>query len=297
MTAAADILSQVSEALAARAAAARAGVVALVPDCAPPSSGILWRPDLVVASEQALPRKGTLRVPLPDGHAVEATLVGRDPGTNVALLRLAEPAEVALPESAEPVLGALVLLLAGDGVGGAAVRLGLVRSLGPAWHSRAGGRIDRRILLDARLGRAEEGGPVLDAAGKLIGMSTRGPRGSALVIPAATIARVVEPLLASGRVARGWLGVALQPVAVPEQQAPSGRGLMIMGVTQGAPAAKAGLLTGDILIALDDIVTTHPARLAERLGPDSIGRSCTATLIRAGAPLSLAVTIEAREAS
>jgi S1-C subfamily serine protease len=293
----ADILSQVSEALAARAAAARAGVVALVPDCAPPSSGILWQKDLVVASEQALPRKGAIRVPLPDGHAVEATLVGRDPGTNVALLRLAEPAEVALPAIAEPVLGALVLLIGGDGAGGASVRLGLVRSLGPAWHSRAGGRIDRRILLDARLGRAEEGGPVLDTSGRLIGMSTRGPRGSALVIPAATLARTVEPLRSAGRVARGWLGVALQPVAVPEQQAASGRGLMIMGVTPGAPAAKAGLLTGDILVTLDDIATTHPARLAERLGPDSIGRTFQLRLIRAGAPLTLALTIEAREAS
>jgi S1-C subfamily serine protease len=293
----ADILSQVSEALAARAAAARAGVVALVPDCAPPSSGILWQKDLVVASEQALPRKGAIRVPLPDGHAVEATLIGRDPGTNVALLRLAEPAEVALPASAEPVLGALVLLIGGDGAGGASVRLGVVRSLGPAWHSRAGGRIDRRILLDARLGRAEEGGPVLDTGGHLIGMATRGPRGSALVIPAATLARTVEPLRDSGRVARGWLGVALQPVAVPEPQAASGRGLMIMGVTPGSPAAKAGLLPGDILVTLDDVATTHAARLAERLGPDSIGSSCQLTLIRAGAPLTLTLTIEAREAA
>jgi S1-C subfamily serine protease len=299
MTAAApDLLSQLSDALAARAAAARAAVVGLVPDGAPPSSGILWQKDLVVASEQALPRRlDPIRVPLPDGAAVDAKLIGRDPGTNVALLRLAEPADVMLPPAGEPVLGGLVLLLGGDGAGGATVRLGVVRGLGPAWHSRAGGRIDRRITLDARLARGEEGGPVLDAGGRLIGMSARGPRGAVLVIPTATIARIVEPLLASGHVARGWLGLALQPVALADQPAGAGRGLMVMGVTPGSPAAKAGLLAGDILTALDGVATAHPARLAERLGPDSIGRQSELTLIRAGAPLALSLTIEAREAA
>ena len=299
MTAASpDILIQLSDALAARAAAARAAVVGLVCECAPPSSGILWQKDLVVASEQALPRRpGAIRVPLPDGAAVEAKLIGRDPGTNVALLRLAEPADVALPAAGEPVLGGLVLLLGGDGAGGASVRFGVVRGLGPTWHSRAGGRIDRRITLDARPARSEEGGPVLDAAGRLIGMSTRGPGGGILVIPTSTIARVVEPLLASGRVARGWLGLALQPVSLPDRPAGAGQGLMVMGVTSGSPGAKAGVLTGDIVTALDGVAATHPGRLAERLGPDSVGRKAELTLIRAGAPLSLTLTIEAREAA
>src|SRR5205823_7473235 len=94
-------------------------------------------------------------------------------------------------------------------------RLGLVRALGPAWHSLAGGLIDRRIELDLRLSARDEGGPVLDAGGALLGMSTAGPRGRGMVIPTATIARVVEPLLATGRVQRGWLGVAMHPVALP----------------------------------------------------------------------------------
>ena len=298
MTAAAtDILAQFSDALAARAAAARPCVVAIEPECGPSSSGIIWRRDLVVASEQALPRRtGAIRVPLPDGATVAATLIGRDPGTNVALLRLAEPAEIELPQAAEPVLGGLVLLLGGDGAGGASVRLGLVRRLGPAWHSRAGGRIDRRILLDAGLARAEEGGPVLDAQGRLLGMSTRGPRGTTLVIPTATIARIVEPLQQTGRVARGWLGLALQPVAVPGQNG-AGRGLMVMAVTEGSPAAKAGVLTGDIVTALDGSAATHPGALAERLGPESIGQALSVSLIRAGTSVTLTVTIEAREAS
>src|SRR4029077_21181698 len=88
------------------------------------------------------------------------------------------------PEPADPALGALVLTLAADARGAPLVRLGIVRSLGPAWHSRGGGRIDRRITLDLHLSGAEEGGPVVDAAGALLGMSTAGPRGRALVIPA-----------------------------------------------------------------------------------------------------------------
>jgi S1-C subfamily serine protease len=302
MTAPTDILTQLSAALAARTKEAAPIVVGLEPDRAPPSSGILWRKDLVVASEQALPRSaGAVRIPLPDGSSVSANVIGRDPGTNVAVLRLAETADVALPIAAEPVLGSLVLVMGADGAGGATARLGMVRSLGPAWHSRAGGRIDSRIALDTGLGRSEEGGPVLDAAGHLVGMSTRGPRDRTLVIPAATVARVLEPLVASGRVARGWLGLALQPVSLPDaanadhaRPGPEGQGLMVMGVTGESPAAKAGVLAGDIVTALDGVATTHPGKLAEMLGPDAIGKALELRLIRAGAPLALSVTIDAR---
>src|SRR5205823_181024 len=119
-----------------------------------------------------------------------------------------------------------------------------------AWHSFAGGQIDRRIALDLRIVHAEEGGPVLDAAGQLLGMSTGGPGGRALVIPTATIDRVLDPLLAAGHIDRGWLGVALHPVALPDMATTQGspdRGLMVMQVAPEGPCAKAGILVGDIL--------------------------------------------------
>ncbi len=211
-----DPFSALSAALAARVAGAAGCVVGLRVGGHRRRSGIIWQPDAVVASEQTLPDATEFELSLPGGATASAQLAGRDPATNVAVLRLAAPVAAAVPAAAaDPRPGALALLLGGDGAGGATARLAMIHAVGPAWHSMAGGRIDALLRLDTRLG-ADEGGPVLDAEGRLLGMSTTGPRRRVLVIPAATIARVVGPLLAEGRVARGWLGVALAPVAVPE---------------------------------------------------------------------------------
>ena len=262
-------------------------------------SGTLWRKDVVVASEQALPRAEEAEVVLADGGSFAARVAGRDPGTNVAVLRLDGAPEPRAVAAEEPQPGELVLALAADGAGGVAVRLGAVHSVGPAWHSRAGGRIDSRIGLDIRLGGREEGGPVLDAAGGLLGISTFGPRRRVLVIPAATVERVMEPLLATGRIARGWLGAAVQPVLVPEalhSEAGQSLGLMIIGVTRDGPAAQAGILMGDILIAVDGAGVGSSSRLAELLGPESVGREVQLRLIRAGKIQTLAATVGARPA-
>src|SRR5262249_54197480 len=195
--------------------------------------------------------------------------------------------------------GGLVLALGADDVGGVSARLGAVRSVGPAWHSRAGGHIDRRILLDIRLGSREEGGPVLDAAGRLLGISTLGPRRRVLVIPAATAERVLQPLLTKGRVERGWLGAAVQPVLVPEAlQAEAGQslGLIVIGVTRDGPAAQAGVLAGDILVGVAGTSVGSPTQLAARLDEASVGTLVELRLIRAGALQSLGVTIGARPA-
>jgi S1-C subfamily serine protease len=236
---------------------------------------------------------------LAGGGTFPARLAGRDPGTNVAVLRLDGAPEPALQPAAEPRLGALVIALGADSADGVAARLGAVHSVGPAWHSRAGGRIDRRIGLDIRLDRREEGGPVIDAEGGLLGISTFGPRRQVLVIPAATVERVLDPLLTAGRVARGWLGAAVQPVRVPDAlQGEAGQtlGLMIIGVTKDGPAAQAGILMGDILIAVDGAGVGSPSQLAGLLGSESVGRQVQLRLIRAGKALTLAATVGARPA-
>ena len=294
-----DALSQFSAALAERVAAARGLVAGIRMRGHSLRSGTLWRKDVVVASEQALPKAEEAEVALADGGSFAARVAGRDPGTNVAVLRLDSAPEPAPLAAEEPRPGALVLALAADGVGGVAVRLGAVHSVGPAWHSRAGGRIDRRIGLDLRLERGEEGGPVLDAAGGLLGISTLGPRRRVLVIPSATVERVMEPLLTTGRIARGWLGAAVQPVLVPEalhSEADQPLGLMIIGVTKDGPAAQAGVLMGDILIAVDGADVGSPRRLAEVLGPELVGRQVQFRLIRAGKMQTLAATVGERPA-
>jgi S1-C subfamily serine protease len=292
-----DMLTQLSDAVTARVAAAGALIAAIRVRGHAPRSGTLWRKDVVVASEQSLPRLEHAEVMLADGKTVAARLAGRDPGTNVAVLRLTGSAQPAWSPAAEPQPGAVVLALGADGSGGGSVRLGAIHLVGPAWHSRAGGRIDRRIGLDMRLGRSEEGGPVIDAAGGLLGISTLGPRRRVLVIPTATVERVLEPLLVTGRIGRGWLGVAVQPVIVPEElRAAAGQaeGLMALGLTENGPAAQAGVLMGDILVALNGAAVTGMSRLAEQLGPETVGKEVELCLIRAGTVQSLRITVGER---
>jgi S1-C subfamily serine protease len=294
--AAQDPLVHLSEALAERARLARRLVAGIAPQGHRMRSGTLWRKDVVVASEQAFPDVAEARVTLTDGSSFAAHLAGRDPGTNVIAFRVDGTPEPAPLPAAEPHPGAFALAFGAD-QGGVSVRLGVMHTVGPAWHSRAGGRIDRRITLDIALTRREEGGPVLDASGGLLGISTLGPGGRVLVIPSTTVEGVLEPLLSKGRVERGWLGLALQPVLVPEalqSQAGQPRGLMIMGVSKDSPAAQANLQPGDILLAIGGESVSSPNMVARRLGPESVGQPIELRLIRAGGILSLNATVGTR---
>ena len=261
-----------------------------------PGSGVLWRDNAVVVSEQSLPEAAGYRVVMPGGAEQEAKLAGRDRGTNVAVLRLEAKAPAFEPtEPAGP--GAFVLALGSDGEGSVTARLGVIHRLGPAWTSMAGGRIDRLIVLDARVGPRDEGGPVLDMTGKLLGISTLGPRRRALVIPTATVGRAVLALLTEGRVPRAWLGVALQPVALPEaarNAAGCEAGLMVVSLSSGGPAERAGVLLGDVLLAVDGEQIGRPRALAQRVAAIGIGGTCILRLLRAGAVQEVQATVGAR---
>ncbi len=292
-----DTLDQFSDALANRVAAFGHSVVAIGTGRRH-RSAILWRPDVLVASEQTLPDQTDFTIRR-GSTEVTAKLAGRDPGTNVAVLRLAQSLDGALPApAATPRVGSLALVFGADATGAPTLRFGPVHATGPAWHSLAGGRIDALLRLDARLA-ADEGGPVLTTGGGLLGMSTTGPRRRALVIPAATIERVIDPLLAEGRIARGWLGVGLQPVMVPERlRAAAGRdrGMMVVSLAAAGPAEQAGVLPGDILLEVDGMPAGRTRPLAAALGPERIGAAIPLKLLRAGALHTLNLTVAARPA-
>ena len=291
-----DPLGGLSDALVERARWAQPLVARIEVEGRPMRSGTLWRKDIVVAAEQAFAHVEEAKVVLGDGSSFVAHLAGRDPGTNVVALKLDGSPDPGPLAAAEPHPGALALAFGADGAG-VSVRLGVIQSVGPAWHSRAGGRIDRRIILDMTMTGPEEGGPVFDAAGGLLGISTLGPRRRVLVIPTTTVEGVLEPLLSKGRVERGWLGLALQPVLVPEAtQAAAGQshGLMIMGVAKDGPAAQAGVLAGDILLTIGGEGVSRPAMVAQRLGPEAVGQPSQLRLLRAGTVLSLTATVAAR---
>jgi S1-C subfamily serine protease len=300
MTDQTDLLAQFSNALAARAEAAKSAVVAIRLAHGRHITGMLWQSEIVVASEQSLPRKDDFELVGSGGAVLNARIAGRDPSTNIAVLRLATP--IAAPSIAvgEAQTGAVALVVGADGTGGASARLGIVNLAGPEWHSSRGGLIDRRIVLDVRLAHREEGGPVFDATGACLGMSTFGPRGQVIAIPTATIERIVPLLLRDGRIARGWLGVALQAVAVPDalrETAEQSSGLMVMSVIEDGPAAQAGIVAGDIILSVDGTSTRRFRKIARLFGSDSIGRKADLRLIRSGAVMTVQTTIAERPAA
>jgi S1-C subfamily serine protease len=175
----------------------------------------------------------------------------------------------------------------------ALVALGVLTEAGPAWRSLRGGAIDARLGLGLRLTGAMEGGLAVDAEGHAFGMAVRGPRGSALAIPAATVERVAAHLLAHGRVARGYLGLSLHPVRLED----GGRGAVVVGLDADGPGRRAGLRQGDVLVAMDGAPLPWGRALAARLGPESVGTAVTLDLLRGGEPLTLPLAVAERPAS
>jgi S1-C subfamily serine protease len=300
MTQQADVLTELSNALAARAELAKNAVVAVRLAHERHITGMGWRDGIVVVSEQSLPRKDDFALVAAGGSVLMAKVAGRDPSTNIAILRPAEPIASPSISAGEARTGAVALAIGADGIGGASARLGVVNLAGAEWHSSRGGLIDRRIVLDLRLARREEGGPVFDAAGACLGMSTFGPRGQVIVIPTATIERIVPLLLKDGGIARGWLGVALQAVAVPDalrESTDQSSGLMVMSVVEDGPAAEAGIVAGDIILSVDGTSTHGFRKIARLFGSDSVGRKTDLRIIRGGTVITVQTTIAERPAA
>lgn len=255
-----------------------------------PSSGLHWRPGLIVTADDALERDEEIVVLRPDGKTASATLIGRDPTTDIALLRF-EPDGLPIVEGGDAAslrAGNLVLAV-GRNETGPLASLGVAALAAGQWHSMRGGTIDRMIRLDLRLSPSAEGGAMIDAAGKVLGMAVRGPRRLVLGIPAATIDRVVDQLLAKGRIARGYLGAGLRPA---QQSGESG--LLIVGIDPDGPAAKAGLIVGDLITRWNGKPLARMREAMLLLGPDSVGSTVTLAIRRGGTPSEASVIIGER---
>ena len=240
------------------------------------SSGFVWRPGLIVTADEALPEEGELAVTFAGGDSVSARLAGRDPSTDVALLRVdrSDPPPASLAASAVATGAVAIAVGAEDGAPTAA--FGVVSRVAGPWRSLRGGEIDARIELDLRLRQSAEGGLALDAAGQAIGMAVFGPRRRVLVIPSATIERVAAKLESDGRIPRGYLGLGLQSVALESD----GSGAMVMSVDPQGPGAAVGVHQGDIIVAWNGEPIRQVQSLLRALGPDSVGQMVTLGLRR-----------------
>ena len=258
-----------------------------------PLSGFVWRPGLIVAAEDALADEGDFSIVAHDGVSSPAQIVARDPLTDVALLRV-ERSDLpnAPPAAAAPAAGALAVVT-GARESAATAALGVVSFVGPQWRSLRGGVIGARIELDAALAPSSEGGLALDASGQALGMTVFGPRRRTLVIPMATIDRVADVLATMGRIARGYLGLGLQPVKLDG----SGTGAIATSVDPKGPGAGAGIRQGDVIVAWNGEPIRGVHQLVRALGPDSVGESVRLTLRRAGEPIEATLTIGERPES
>ena len=302
MSAGTDALRNLSDELAGLTARTAGSVVGMHGGRRGHASGILWGDGVVVTAEEALECDEDLRITLPDGREVEARLAGRDPCTDIAVLRFESGAPAPRLEGAGALKPGQLALAVGRRRESVIARLGVVAAAGGEWRSRRGGRIDSLIELDLALEWRAEGGALVDAEGRFVGMAVFGSIRRTLVIPAATIERVAGQLLARGRIARGYLGAALQPIRLDGSLArrmnvAEGRGAIIVNLDPDGPGERAGLLVGDVVTTWNGQPVRGVRDLIGRLDPDSVGQTVDLGLLRAGAPASASVTIGERPAS
>ncbi|WP_407187503.1 S1C family serine protease [Bradyrhizobium centrosematis] len=251
------------------------------------ASGFLWKPGLIVTADEALADEGEVEIGLPDGRTCPATIAGRDHTTDIALLRAEVDIAPVKLAATVPALGTLSVVVATNRDAPSAA-LGMVSASGKSWRSLRGGEIDARIELDVRLRESQQGGLALDASGGAFGMAVLGPR-RVLVIPTATIERVAAQLETRGRIARGYLGLGLQPVRLDD-----GVGAMVMNVDKAGPSAAAGIRQGDVIVGVNDQKLSGVRALSRSLGPASVGTVVDVAARRGGEPVSFKVTIGER---
>jgi len=289
------MLSTLSRDLADAVEHAGRSVVAIHARRRIPSSGVLWQPGVIVTANHTVQRDEDIVVSLGSGRPVPVTLAGRDPSTDLAVLRMEGTAvpPVERGEAADLQAGRLVLALGRPGPNITA-SLGLVSTVGSEWRTWQGGKVDRFVRLDLAIYDGFSGGALVEASGKVLGINTSGlSRAVALMLPAVTVDRVTEQLLATGRVRRGYLGIAVQPVRLPG----GGLGLMIVNLEPGGTAQSAGLLLGDIIVGIDDRDVGDPMDLLATLGPERVGQPVVAKILRAGEPRTVTVTVGERTVS
>ena len=266
-----------------------------------PASGIAYAEDLVLTADHVVTRDEEINVLLPDGKSLGATIAGRDPGSDLALLRLAEKALTPVKTSNDVKVGQLVLALGRPNNDGMQASWGIVTAItGPA-RTHRGGLLDEYIQTETTPYPGFSGGPLVNTEGETLGLNTSGlTRGSSLTIPVKTAWRIADALAKYGSVKRGYLGVRTQPVEIPEASRKALKrdqqnGLLVLWLEEGGPAEKGTLLVGDILVAIGGQPVGDPDDLFAALNSDTVGKSIAVEVLRGGKPETVNVTVGERK--
>jgi S1-C subfamily serine protease len=266
-----------------------------------PASGIALAEDLVLTADHVVTREDNIKVVLADGKSLNATIAGRDPGSDMAVLRLPEKVLTPAQTSATVKVGQLVLALGRPSDAGIQASWGIVTAISGPTRTFRGGMLDEFVQSETTPYPGFSGGPLINTEGEVLGLNTSGlTRGSSLTIPVKVAWRTGEALVQHGTVKRGYLGVRTQPVELPEagRQAlkhEQSQGLLVLWLEEGGPAETGGLLVGDILVAINGQPVVDADDLFSALSGDTVGKSIAVDILRGGRPETVAVTVGERK--
>ena len=266
------------------------------------AAGVVWQPGVVLTAASAIGHASRVHVLLPDGESVVGEVRGVDPGTDLAVVALPASAHGLPVAERRPVdaplrVGDFVFAVGRNGSGSVHASFGHVGAAGGAWRTWRGGAVDRLIRLDGGLYPGLVGAPVADAAGQVVGVASPAlSRHHGVVLPAETVDRVSAALLAHGRVVRGHIGIAAQQVALSAAMqaaasTDSASGLLVAGIGEDSPAARAGLLVGDIIVSANGQAVTSIETLRDLLSADRIGQALPLQLLRGGQPVTVSIEV------
>ena len=294
-----NVLLDLSNSLAAATEKAGKSTVLVNARRRMPASGIAFAADLILTANHVVEFDEEISVTLPDGSEIPAKLAGRDPGSDLAVLRLERAAATPAEAAAEAKVGQFVLALGRPSTEGIEASLGVISSISGPVHTPQG-MLDRYYRTDTTPYPGFSGGPLVDAEGKIVGLNTSGfGRGVAITIPASIAWKVAEQLAKHGSVKRGYLGVRSQPVEIPSaaQKAlkrEQATGLLIIGVETESPADKAGLTVGDILVGFEGHTITDQDELFAYLAGDVVGKESAFEILRGGQPQPVKISVTER---
>ena len=261
-----------------------------------PASGIVYAEDLVLTADHVVTREDDIKVILPDGKEIRADLAGRDPGSDLALLRIPEKILIPAETSGNVKVGQLVLALGRPNSNGVQASWGIVTAINGPARTHRGGLLDEFIQTETTPYPGFSGGPLINTEGEVLGLNTSGlTHGSSLTIPVKMAWRIADALARHGTVKRGYLGVRTQPVGIPEASRKALKreqttGLLVIWLEEGGPAEKGGLLVGDILNAIAGQSVSDPDDLFSALNSDTVGKPIAVEVLRGGKPETINVT-------
>jgi S1-C subfamily serine protease len=267
-----------------------------------PASGLVYSPDVVVTTMRALGREDGIRVRRHDGATYDAELAGWDPATRLAAVRVPGLGGRAIEPAADPArVGHLVVAVARSWSNAVTASAGIVSVIGGPLATGRRRAIDQIIRTTAPMHDGFAGGAMLDTGGRLLGVATAAEiRGLGVVIPAGIARKAIESVLTHGGIKRGYLGLAGQPVVLPESQRGKGgagdaeEALLVVAVSPNSPAAQAGILVGDVILAFDGQAIQSPEELLDVLTGDRVGRDVSLRVLRGGVPQDVSVTVGER---